>query len=336
MKAILYHQYGSYDQLHLQEIDKPEVKKGAVLVKVMAASINSWDIDLLTGHTWIIRVMNGFIRPRNHRLGADIAGIVESVGEHVTSFQIGDEVYGDIAEAGFGGFAEYVVVPEKLLALKPSTLSFNEAAALPQAGLLAIQGLRHFGDVQAGQKIVINGAGGGVGTLGLQYAKSMGAEVTCVDKKEKLEFLRTLGADHTIDFTTTDYTDTGDRYDKILDVIAHRTTRDYKRALKPKGVFTMIGGSMGWLLFRMMLIEPFLSRYRSKKLGIMGYRTGRAELDVLTQLVDEGRIKPVIDSVFPLTAAPEAFRHFMSGEFVGKVVIDVQSGTLRSTLETRV
>lgn len=323
MKSIRYRQYGSYQQLHLHEIAKPVARKSEVLVKVIAASINSWDIDLLTGHTWIIRVMNGFTKPRNTKLGADIAGIVESVGENVTNFSPGDEVYGDIAEAGFGAFGEYVAVPAKLLARKPATLNFLEAAALPQAGLLAVQGLRHYGEVHAEQKILINGAGGGVGTLGLQYAKAMGAEVTCVDRKEKLEFLRALGADCVLDFNTTDYTTTGERYDKILDVIAHRTTRDYKRALKPAGTFSMIGGSMGWLLLQMMLTEPILSRYRNKKLGIMGYKTGRVELDALTLLVEEGKMKPIIDKVFPLDEVPEAFRCFMSGTFIGKIVIEV-------------
>ena len=323
MKAIIYQHYGSYNNLQLREVDKPKPGRGEVLVKVMASSINSWDVDMLKGNTWIIRLLNGIFKPRNIILGADIAGIVESAGENVTTFKIGDEVYGDIAEAHFAGFAEYVAVPEKLLAKKPAMLSFEQAAALPQAGLLAVQGLRYHGDVKLGQNILINGAGGGVGTLGLQYAKSIGAIVTCVDRKEKLDFLRTLSADHVIDFTTTDYTRTGVQYDKILDVIAHRSTADYIRALKVDGVFAMIGGSMGGLLFRMMAIEPLRSKYRSKKLGIMAYKTGTKELDELTRLVAGGKMTPIIDSVYPLTDTSEAFRHFMSGMFQGKIVIQV-------------
>jgi len=323
MKALTYNRYGSCDQLQLNEVEKPSLKKSEVLVKVIASSINSWDVDMLKGDQWIIRIIGGFINPRHTILGADIAGVVEVVGEDVRHFKIGDEVYGDIAEAGFGGFAEYVAVPEKLLAPKPKGLSFEEAASIPQAGLLAIQGLRHHGDIQPGQKILINGAGGGVGTLALQYAKAKGAEVTCVDRKEKFEMLRSLGTDHTIDFTTTDYTATGQQYNKILDVIAHRSASDYKRALKPDGVFAMIGGSMGGLLFRMMVVEPLLSRYRNKKLGIMGYMVGRTELEQLTHLLEEGKIKPVIDSVFSLKDGAKAFQYFLSGTFKGKVIIKV-------------
>jgi NADPH:quinone reductase-like Zn-dependent oxidoreductase len=323
MKAITYYQYGDYRQLELREVDKPVAGKNEVLVKVITSSINSWDLDMLRGHTWIIRVLNGFFKPRHTILGADIAGIVVATGEGVQHLKAGDEVYGDIAESGFGGFGEYVAVNEKLLARKPSRLSFRDAASLPQAGLLAVQGLRYHGDVQPGQKILINGAGGGVGTLALQYAKSRGAEVSCVDRKDKFDALHALGADYTVDFTTTDYTQTLTKYDKILDVIAHRKASDYRRALAPDGVFAMVGGSMGSLLLRMITIEPAISKYRKKKLGIMGYKTGREEVDVLTKLVEEQKMKPVIDSVFPLQDVPEAFRYFMSGSFKGKIVIDI-------------
>ena len=325
MKALVYYQYGSYDQLQVKEVDRPSVKDNEVLVKVVASSINSWDMDMLKGDGWITRVISGFFKPRHSILGADIAGIIAAVGPDVKDFKVGDKVYGDIAEAGFGGFAEYVAVPEKLLAPKPKLLSFNEAASMPQAGLLAIQGLRHYGDIRSGQKILINGAGGGVGTLALLYAKAKGAEVTCVDRKEKFAMLSSLGADYTIDFMTTDYTKTGQQYHKILDVIAHRSAADYKRALTPDGTFAMIGGSMGGLLFRMMVVEPWLSKYRSKKLGIMGYKVGTSELEKLTRLVEDGTLKPVIDSVFKLDDGAQAFRHFMSGSFKGKIIIEVGS-----------
>lgn len=323
MHAICYYQYGTPDQLQWQEVPKPVPKKGQVLVKVEATSLNSWDIDMLHGNSWIIRLLSGLFKPRKNILGADIAGVVVETGPQTRDFQVGDQVFGDIAET-FGGLAEYVAVPEKLLARKPARMTFEQAAALPQAGLLAIQGLRYQGEVKAGQHILLNGAGGGVGTLALQYLKSIQAQVTCVDRKEKLEYLLKLGADEVIDFTSTDYTRTGKTYDKILDVIAHRKVADYKRALKPDGVFAMIGGSLGGLLLSMMLIEPFLSGFRSKKLGIMGYRPNRADLELLAHLFETNKIFPVIDRIFPLKNTADAFRYFLEGKFVGKIVVRCQ------------
>jgi NADPH:quinone reductase-like Zn-dependent oxidoreductase len=323
MKAVVYRHYGSYDQLSLQEVEKPVAGDGQVLVKVIATSINSWDLDMLRGDTWIIRLLSGIIKPRYNILGADVAGVVESVGKNVKDFKPGDEVFGDIAGAGFRAFAEYVKVPEALLAKKTSSVTFQQAAALPQAGLLALQGLLYKGDIEAGQQVLINGAGGGVGPLALQYAKHKGAEVTCVDAAEKLDMLKNLGADHVVDFRQTDYTKTGNQYDKILDVTAHRSVADYQRALKPNGVFVMIGGSMGWLLLRMMAVEPIRSMFRKKKVGIMGYRPNREDLNLLSQLCAEGKMVPVIDSCYSLADVPNAFRHFIDGKFKGKIVIEV-------------
>jgi NADPH:quinone reductase-like Zn-dependent oxidoreductase len=271
----------------------------------------------------LVRLLGGLFKPRHQVLGADIAGVVEAVGEGTKDFQPGDEVYGDIAGAGFGGFAEYAVIPERLLAKKSPQMSFEQAAALPQAGLLALQGLRYKKPLQPGQELLINGAGGGVGTLALQYAKSIGATVTCVDKQEKFALLRSLGADHLIDYTREDYTRNAERYDYILDVIAHRSAGDYKRALKPGGVFAMIGGSMGGLLIQMMLIQPTLSRFSKKKLGIMGYRADRKGLDELTRLFEKKVITPVIDKSFPLEETADAFRYFGKGNFKGKIIIRV-------------
>jgi NADPH:quinone reductase-like Zn-dependent oxidoreductase len=321
MHAICYSHYGTPEQFQWTEVPTPVPKKGEVLVKVMATSINSWDLDMLRGNFWIIRLISGLFKPRYTILGADIAGVVVETGPNTHDFKIGDEVFGDIAEAKFGGFAQYVSVPERLLARKSAHLSFEQAAALPQAGLLAIQGLRYQGEVKAGQHVLINGAGGGVGTLALPYLKSLQATVTCVDRTEKLARLQTLGADQVIDYTKTDYTRTGHTYDKILDVIAHRSVADYKRALKPQGIFAMIGGSMGGLLLRMMAIEPVLSRFRMKKLGIMGYRPNRPDLDLLTELAESGKMTPVIDSVYALQNTADAFRHFIGGKFIGKIVI---------------
>ncbi len=323
MKAIVYTKYGKPDVLELKELDKPAPKKNEVLVKVHASSINSWDWDLLKGSPFLVRLIGGLFKPKNKILGADVAGVVESIGEEIKDFKPGDEVFGDIAGAGFGGFAEYVAVPEKLLAKKSAKMSFQQAAALPQAGLLAMQGLRYKKPLQARQHLLINGAGGGVGPIALQYAKSIGARVTCVDREEKFDVLRSLGADELIDYRKTDYTKTGKQYDYILDVIAHKRNADYKRALKPGGVFAMIGGSMGGLLLQMMVLQPFLSKFRKRKMGIMGYRVSCEGLNELSTLFEQGKIAPVIDKVFPLEETPEAFQYFSQGNFRGKVIISI-------------
>lgn len=305
------------------EVEKPVPKDGEVLVKVHAASVNSWDWDLLWGKPLLVRIIGGLRKPKHTVLGADMAGRVEAAGKNVTKFKPGDEVFGDIAESGFGGFAEYVAVPEKLLAGKSPEMTFEQAAALPQAGLLALQGLRYHGAVLPGQKILINGAGGGVGTLALQYAKSLGAEVTCVDRSEKFEMLRSLGADHLIDYNVEDYTRNGLQYNKVLDVIAHRSVSDYKRALQPGGTFAMIGGSMGGLLLQLMVLGPVISRFTGRKLGIMGYRPNREDLDQLTQLFEAGKLMPVIDRHYPLDQVADAFRYFGTGRVLGKIVITI-------------
>lgn len=321
MKAIIYTKYGGPDQLQLEDIPKPVPRKNELLIKVQAASINSWDWDLLKGKPFLVRLLGGLRKPKHQVLGADIAGIVESVGAEVTSFQPGDLVFGDIAGAGFGGFAEYVSVPEKLLAKIPEGMSFERAACLPQAGLLALQGLRFKRPLKSGQHLLINGAGGAVGTLALQYAKHIGAIVTCVDKVEKFETLQSIGADHLIDYRKQDYTALGIQYDYILDVIAHRSVASYQRALKPSGVFAMIGGSMGALLIRMMLIQPVLSLFSRKKLGIMGYRVSREGLEELAVMCTKSILIPVIDKRFALSDTPEAFCYYEKGSFKGKILI---------------
>ena len=323
MKAVVYTKYGSPAVLQLQEIEKPIPKENEVLVKVYAASVNSWDWDLLKGKPFLVRIIGGLFKPRHKILGADIAGTVEAIGNDVKDFKPGDEVFGDIAGSGFGGFAEYVAVPEKLLAQKSQVMSFEQAASLPQAGLLALQGLRYKGTIKQGDEVLINGAGGGVGTIGLQYAKLLGAVVTCVDKAEKFDMLRSLGADYLIDYTKEDYTRNDKQYDRILDVIAHRSVSDYKRALKPHGIFAMIGGSMGGLLLQLMIIWPILSRFSNKKLGIMGYRPTRKDLEYLIQLFEEGKLIPVIDRTYPLQEVPAAFQYFSEGNIKGKIIINV-------------
>jgi NADPH:quinone reductase-like Zn-dependent oxidoreductase len=323
MKAISYRKYGTPDCLHLEEISKPVPKASEVLIQIMASSVNSWDYDLLKGKPFLVRLIGGLFKPRHKILGADIAGIVEVVGEKVTQFKPGDEVFGDIAGAGFGGFAEYVAVPENLLARKSSAMTFEQSAALPQAGLLALQGLRYNGNSMKGQTVLINGAGGGVGTIALQFAKSMGAEVTCVDKIDKFDMLRALGADHLIDYKKEDYTRNGIQYDRILDVIAHRTVADYKRALKPEGTFVMIGGSMGGLLLHLMLLGPLISRFTNKTIALMGYKPNRKDLDYLSQLFEEGKVLPVIGATYSLAEVPLALHYHAEGMVKGKIVITV-------------
>ncbi len=322
MRAISYQQYGSPKNLKLTEVEKPSPRESEVLVRVRAASINSWDWDLLRGKPFLVRLLGGLFKPKCPILGADIAGEVVSVGRQVKDFKVGDEVFGDIAEAGFGGFAEYVAVPERLLARIPSGISFEHAAAIPQAGLLALQGLRYGNGLQRGHRLLINGAGGGVGTLALQYAKQLGATVTCVDLPEKFDLLRSLGADHMIDYTTTDYTRTGQTYDFILDVVAHRSIFEYRRALNPQGTFSMIGGAMGGgLLLQMLLIGPLMAVFNKKKLGLMGYRPSRADLDLLASFCVEEKLRSIIDRSYSLENAPEAFEYFATGKVLGKVVI---------------
>jgi len=322
MKAIVYTKYGTPDVLELKEVDKPVPKETEVLIKIVASSVNEWDNGLISGKGLLTRLLGGLFKPKNKILGADVAGVVEAVGSNIKNFKPGDEVFGDIAGAGFGAFAEYVCVPEKMLAKKSPKMSFEQAASLPQAGLLAMQGLRYKKPLQAGQHLLINGAGGGVGPIALQYAKSIGAMVTCVDREEKFEMLRSSGADELIDYRKTDYTKTGVQYDYILDVTARRSVSDYKRALKPGGVFAMIGGSMGWLLVQMMLIQPLLSKFSNKNLGIMGYRVNKAGLDELSQLFDDGKISTLIDRRFPLASTAEAFRYYQQGTFTGKIIIN--------------
>jgi NADPH:quinone reductase-like Zn-dependent oxidoreductase len=323
MRAIIYNHYGTPDAFQLADVPQPVVRDNEVLVKIHASSINSWDWDLLKGNPFLVRVIGGLFSPRHKILGADIAGVVEKVGNNVRDFKPGDHVFGDIAGAGFGGFAEYVAVPEKLLTLKSPAMSFEQAASLPQAWFLALQGLRYGGEIQAGQQLLINGAAGGVGTLALQYAKLCGAVVTCVDRSEKFDLLRSLGADHLIDYTKEDYTRNGKQYDLVLDVIAHRSLSDYKRALKPGGTFSMIGGSMGNLLLQLMVFGPIHSRLANKKLGIMGYRPNRNDLEYINRLFEEGKILPVIDRSYPLEQVADAFRYFGTGSVQGKIVITI-------------
>lgn len=321
MKAVVYHQYGTPEQLQYTEVDNPIPKDNEVYLKVYASSINSWDWDFLLGKQFMVKMMGGLKKPKRTILGVDVAGVVVAVGKNVTRFKTGDEVFGDISGYEWGGFAEYVCTKEDTLAHKLPSMSFEEAAALPQAGVLALQGLRDKKKIQPGDKVLINGAGGGVGTLGVQYAKSLGATVTCVDKASKLKLLQDLGADYVIDYTQEDYTRNGKQYDLILDNVAHRSIHDYRRALSPTGTFVYVGGNMSTLLLQFLLVAPFLNMAGKKKLTILAHKPNTKDLEELNKLYALGQLKPVIDKLYPLNKTREAFEYFGKGTFKGKVVI---------------
>ena len=267
MKAIVCTKYGPPDVLQLKEVEKPTPKEEEVLVKVHAASVNAADLETLRG-VFIVRIV-GPLKPMYKILGTDIAGRVEAVGRNVKQFQPGDEIWGDLSYPhGFGTFAEYVCVPENALRLKPASMTFEEAAAVPTAAVVALQHLLAKRPIQPGQKVLINGAGGGVGTFAVQLAKYFGAEVTGVDSTRKLDMLRSIGADQVIDYTQEDFTKSGQRYDLILDVVAYRSIFDYKRALSPKGIFVFVGGSTA-AIFQALLLGPLISMTGSKKMGIV-------------------------------------------------------------------
>jgi NADPH:quinone reductase-like Zn-dependent oxidoreductase len=322
MKAIVCTKYGSPDVLQLKEVTKPTPKDNEALVKVHAASLNAADFELLRG-VFVVRIVAP-LKPMYKILGSDIAGRVEAVGRNVKQFQPGDEIWGDLSAHGFGAFAEYVCVPEKALRLKPASMTFEEAAAYPQAAVLALQNLRVKRPIQPGQKVLINGAGGGVGTFAVQIAKYFGAEVTGVDSTMKLDMLRSIGADQVIDYTQEDYTKSGQRYELILDVVAYHSIFEYKRALSPKGIFVYVGGSTA-AIFQALFLGPLISRTGSKKMGVVMWKPNKKEdLDFLKELYEAGKVVPVIDRRYPLSEVPEALRYLEEGHARGKVVITVE------------
>ncbi len=321
MKAIVYTRYGApEDVLGHEEVPKPTPKDNEVLIRIHAASVNEWDWSMVRAAAVFVR-MWGLFKPKYQIPGADIAGVVEAVGKDVTKFVVGDEVFGDLNENGWGGYAEYVCTKENGVEAKPAAMTFQQAAAVPQAGVMALQGIRDYGKVQPGDKVLINGAGGAVGTFAVQIAKAFGAEVTGVDTAAKLDRIRELGADHLIDFTQQDFTKSGERYDLILDVGGFRSVFDQRRALAPGGKCFYIGGSAPRLI-QTLVFGPILSMMSSKKLWILGLKTNK-DLAFIGELFDSSEVTPVIDKVFPLSQTAEAFRHYESGNFVGKIVITV-------------
>ena len=323
MQAITFTRYGSPDGLELRDVPRPTPAAGELLVRVHASSVNSWDWEFLSGTPFVNRLMFGWLRPRPSKriLGADIAGVVEAVGPDVTRFRRGDEVFGDLW-AHWGGFAEYACTSEDAVEQKPATATFEQAAAIPQAGVLALQALRKGGSIEPGQTVLINGAGGGVGTFAIQIAKHAGAEVTGVDSAHKLDVIRSVGADHTIDYAQVDFTQTGEQYDLIVDCQNRRSMLANRRALRPGGTYAMVGGSMGrvYQLWLLDFVAKFTRETRKLRLVAEGPNKGLAELGAL---FDAGVLSPVIDSTYRLDAVPEAMRRFGQNLHHGKIVISI-------------
>ena len=322
MKAVVYTKYGSPDVLQLKEVEKPTPKDTEVLIRIHAASANAADWHLLRGDPFLLRLGYGLLKPNNTILGADIAGRVEAVGNNVTQFQPGDEVFGDISGCGLGGFAEYVSVPEHAVISKPASMTFEEAAAVPMAAVTALQGLRDKGQIQPGQKVLIHGASGGVGTFAVQIAKAFRAEVTAVCSTRKVDLVRSIGADHVIDYTQEDFTKNGQRYDLMLAANGNRSMFAYKRALAPTGRYVVTGGSMAQL-FQAMLLGPLLSTAGRQNMGTVLARPNQKDLACMKELLEAGKVIPVIDRCYPLSETAEAIRYLEAGHARGKVVITV-------------
>jgi NADPH:quinone reductase-like Zn-dependent oxidoreductase len=320
MKAIVCSRYGPPEALRLADVAKPVPADDEVLIKIHAVSVNRSDWEGLIGEPLYAR-LGGLFRPGRPILGSDIAGRVESVGKAHTQFRPGDAVFGDIL-GRLGGFAEYVCARGNALALKPAGLTFAQAAALPQAAVIALQGIRDKGQIQPGQRVLINGAGGGAGAFALQLAKRAEAEVTGVDNVGKLDFMRGLGADHVIDYAREDYTAGGERYDFILDPVAYRSAFAYARALRPGGSFYVVGGSAA-ILLQAAILGPLIRRATGKRIAVLMVRPNRADLIAAAELVQTGRLNPMIDRRYPLSQVPDALRYLGDGRARGKLIIDV-------------
>ena len=323
MKAIIYTKYGPPDVLHLKDVDKPAPRDDEVLVRVISASVNAADWRFMRGEPFLLRLYAGLLKPRNKMLGTDLAGRVETVGKNVKRFKPGDAVFGNIFGSGEGAFAEYVRARENALVRKPDAISFEEAAAVPMAAVTALQSLRSKGRIRSGQKVLINGASGGVGTFAVQIAKSFGAEVTGVCSTNNLDMVRSLGADHVIDYTKEDFTRNGLRYDLIFAANGYHPISDYRRALGPKGIYVTSGGSMAQIS-QAMLRGPWISMTGKKKMGSMTSKPNQVDLSFVNGLLEAGKVKPVIDKRYPLSEVPEALRYLEEGHARGKVVITVE------------
>jgi NADPH:quinone reductase-like Zn-dependent oxidoreductase len=327
MKAIVCTQYGPPDLLQFKEVATPVPADNEVFIKLCAASVNPLEWRLMGGKPWLVRLFFGLLKPKFEILGSDIAGRVEAVGKDVKQFQPGDEVFGAKGFAG-GGFAEYVCAVEDELALKPANISFEAAAAVPVAAITALLGLRDKGQIQPGQKVVIDGASGGVGTFAIQIAKSFGAEVTAVCSTTKMDTARSIGADHVIDYTREDFTQNGQHYDLIMAANARHSVFSYRRALSPNGICVKAGGKptlQGILLD--LLLAPLLSMFGGKKTCSFFAKLNKKDLVFLADLLEAGKVVPVIDRRYPLSNAAEAIRYLEEGHAQGKVVITIEGSS---------
>ncbi len=323
MKAIICAGYG-LNSLKLTEVEKPVPRDNEVLVKVHASSVTTDSLVMATGKPFFVRLMTkALLKPRIKTPGIDIAGRVEAVGNNVTQFKPGDEVSGLLSDTSYGGFAEYVCTPENSLSMKPANLSYEEAAAVPESALVALRGLRDYGKVRKGQKVLIYSASGGIGTFAIQIAKYYGAEVTAVCSARNLELVRSIGADHVIDYTREDFTKNGQQYDLILAVRKSRPVWAIKRALGPQGIYVSTASPSISRLFQEYLIGPRIFKNGDKKIAVIITKVEQKDLMFLKEIIEAGKVRPVIDRTFPLSEVPEAFRYYAKGHARGKVVITI-------------
>jgi NADPH:quinone reductase-like Zn-dependent oxidoreductase len=318
VEAVVYTHYGSPDVLQLTGIEKPTPREDEVLVRIHAASVNAYDWHMLRAKPFIARFMSGLFKPQNKILGADFAGTIEAVGRNIRQFHSGDEVYG----CRQGSFSEFMCCREDRLAMKPINVSFEQAAAAPMAALTALQALRDIGRIQSGHKVLINGAGGGVGTFAVQIAKSFGAEVTAVCSTRNLEMALSIGADHVVDYTKEDFTKSGQRYDLILGANGYHSLFDYKRALGPKGIYVMSGGTNAQMF--QAFLGPLVSFGSGRRLAGVAAKVVQKDLVFITELLEAGKVVPVIDRRYRLNQVPDAIRYLEEGHAQGKVVITMR------------
>ena len=323
MKAISITKYGPPEALKVVEVEKPVPKKNELLIKIVATAINDYDWSLVRGKPYLYRLLFGLTTPRRQIPGMELSGIVEKIGADVETFKEGDAVYGDISAYGFGTFAEYLCINEKAIFKKPDNISFEEAAAIPHASLLALQALQGIGKIKKGQKVLLNGGGGGVGVLALQLAKSYDCEVTGVDTGDKLEMMKAIGFDEVIDYKKEDFTRNGKTYDLILDCKTNRSPLAYTRSLKPGGTYVSVGGTLSRLI-QLALTKGLISRLYNKKLTILALKPNKG-LDHVGELYSQGVLKCVIDGPYPLDDAPKLLRYFGEGKHTGKIVMTINN-----------
>jgi NADPH:quinone reductase-like Zn-dependent oxidoreductase len=316
MKAFIYEKYGPPENLRMAEVDKPAPNADEVLVKVLAVSVNAADWHALRGKPLFSRTTLGLLRPKHQLLGVDIAGQVAAIGSDITRYQPGDQVYANLLDHGYGGFAEYVSVPVDVMALKPATLSFEEAAAVPMAAVTALQGLGHHGPIQPGQQVLVNGGSGGVGSFAVQLAKASGAEVTALTSTPNLELVRSLGADHVLDYTTTDVADSGRRYDLILDTVGNRSVADLRRALAEGGKAAVTG-------FTSVAKLLGVSLRGGKTIAMVQAHVTTIDLELLSELIEAGKVRPQIDRRYAFAELPAAIAYLEQGHARAKVVAEV-------------